>query len=111
MIVEIKAKMYHVTSARHRESILKKGLVTDASGWDTGYVWLFSKINDAFKVLKGTWGHGCGGRLGNDLWSADIQNLNIIPDPHPGWEGIETFALAGNIDPTRLKLILTTSRT
>jgi hypothetical protein len=98
--------MWHVTSTRNEDAILAQGLRIDVGGWNTKYVWFFDDLEIALESARtGSWG---GSRGDNIVLEVDVGELDVIPDPHPGWGSLHpgwddhAFAVAGNVDPERI---------
>ena len=87
--------MYHVTGRRNVVSIMARGLRTNAAGFDAGYVWLFDDLALALAMAKRSF----GGSFDNVIIEVDVDGLDIIDDPHPGWgdwRDAHSFVLRGD---------------
>lgn len=110
---------YHVTASRNRTSIERAGLLTKPpliyesgkveEGWDAGMIWFFVDLDVAKEAANApTWGGGLGG---NEVWMIDLDGLDVIPDPHPGWGNFRpgwddvARAVRQDIEPERLTLL------
>lgn len=104
-------KLYHVTDHRNLESILEHGLRTDWMGWDTGFIWGF----DDETVARHSAASGCWSIQGRtSVLTLDVSGLPVIPDPHPGWgddRDRHAFAVPHSIEPSRIQVLDTLSRT
>lgn len=95
--------MYHLSPSRNRDSITRHGLCLADDG-TTPWVWLFADERDARRFLPGSFGLSRGH---NDLWAADVDGLDILPDPHPGWDDVDSAVVGVPIRPERLTLVAT----
>lgn len=91
---------YHVSPRRNRESIAREGLRLSDS--PSKFVWFFASMTEAlpFASLR-PW----AGSWETDIWAADLSKVEVLPDPHPGFRGVTTWAIAEPLEVTRVQLV------
>ena len=92
---------FHISPARNRASILREGLRLSDS--PSKYVWLLDSRAEALRLAGKRWAASAV----NDVYEVDASGLEVIPDPHPGFDGITSWAVAVSIAPERVRLAAT----
>jgi hypothetical protein len=103
-------RAWHISSTRNRSSIVATGLrLSDPmtreqfDGTAPCHLWVWVDKAAAMEFLPRCWGgtHGA-----NDLWEIDVEGLELLPDHHGGWTGIDCArTLTVPVGPERLTLV------
>lgn len=91
-------RLYHLSPSRNRASIATEGLRLSDS--PSKYVWFFADYETAERFASKSW----GASREVDVWEANLAGFEVLPDPHPGFDGVPTFVVASPVPVERIAL-------